>query len=153
MIGNRTTRRAVWVGLALVVVAAVGGASAAAGSEHGFRLIETTTHRATVDVDRSGSSTPGDEFIFHSTLANGAGTIVGSVDGHCTQLLSATTMCHAVMTLRAGTLSTTFVAAVGSPTLHIAIDGGTGAFDRAHGQITATAVSATAFSEVIDIDD
>lgn len=152
MIGNRTTRWAVGGGVALAVVAVLVGASTAAGGEDGFRLIETTTNRATVDVDRSGSSTPGDEFIFHSTLANGVGTIVGTVDGHCTQLLSATTMCHAVVTLRAGTLSTTFVAAVGAPELHITIDGGTGAFDTAHGQITAKAISATAFSEVIDID-
>lgn len=62
-------------------------------------------------------------------------------------------MCHAVVTLQAGTLSTTFVAAVGSPELHITIDGGTGAFDAARGQITAKAVGATTFSEVIDIDD
>jgi hypothetical protein len=151
------TRRR-WLGAAGVaaVMAAAGGAAVAhadRGPARGqFVLTETTTARASVDVDGSGTSTPGDAFIFHSVLTNGAGTPVGSVDGHCVVLLGGRTLCHSVATLARGTLSTTFVAAAGSATLQISIDGGTGRFDRSRGQITATRATSTAFREVFDID-
>jgi hypothetical protein len=124
----------------------------ATANDRRFVLFETTTDRATVDVDGSGTSTPGDEFMFHSVLATPGGTAVGSVDGHCTVLMGGRNLCHSVATLRRGTLSTTFVAAAGSATLHISIDGGTGALDRARGQITAVRATQTAFREVFDID-
>lgn len=142
-------------GVAAIMVAAGGAAVAQAdrGAVRGeFVLTETTTARASVDVDGSGTSTPGDAFIFHSVLTNGSGTAVGSVDGHCVVLLGGRSLCHSVVTLARGTLSTTFVAAAGSATLHISIDGGTGRLDRARGQITATRATSTAFREVFDID-
>jgi hypothetical protein len=150
------TRRRVLAAAGIAAVVAAGGASIArAGGPpaHGeFVLTETTTARASVDVDGSGTSTPGDAFIFHSVLTNGSGTAVGSVDGHCVVLLNERNLCHSVVALAAGTLSTTFVAAAGSATLHISIDGGTGRYDRARGQITATRATQTAFREVFDID-
>lgn len=153
-----TKRRAIVVTILAAIAATVaGGASIAhaggSGRPHGeFVLTETTTGRASVDVDRSGGSSPGDEFIFHSVLTNAAATAVGSVDGHCTTLLDGRVLCHSVVSLARGTLSTTFVAAGGSATLAISIDGGTGRYDRARGQITATRATSTAFREVFDID-
>jgi hypothetical protein len=103
-------------------------------------------------VDGSGTSTPGDEFLFRSVLTTPGGADAGSVDGHCTVLMAGQSLCHSVATLRRGTLSTTFVAAAGAATLHISIDGGTGGLDRARGQITAVRATQTAFREVFDID-
>jgi len=142
-------------GAAVIVAAAAGAAVAQAGggaARGEFVLTETTTQRASVDVDGSGTSTPGDAFIFHSVLTNGSGAAVGSVDGHCVVLLGGRNLCHSVVALARGTLSTTFVAAAGSATLDISIDGGTGRLDRARGQITATRATSTAFREVFDID-
>jgi hypothetical protein len=150
------TRRRLLAAAGIAAVVAAGGASMArAGGTpvHGnFVLTETTTARASVDVDRSGTSSPGDAFIFHSVLTNAAGTAVGSVDGHCVVLLGGRNLCHSVVALERGTLSTTFVAAAGSATLAISIDGGTGRYDRARGQITATRATSTAFREEFDID-
>jgi len=154
ILGMRRRRLGV-AGVAAVIVTTVGAAvaqgdrSAARGE---FVLTETTTARASVDVDRSGTSTPGDAFIFHSVLTNASGTAVGSVDGHCVVLIGARNLCHSVVALSRGTLSTTFVATAGSATLNISIDGGTGRLDRARGQITATRATSTAFREVFDID-
>ena len=105
-----------------------------------------------MDVDRSGGPSPGDAFIFHSVLTDAAGTTVGNVDGHCITLLGGRVLCHSVVALARGTLSTTFEAAGGSATLAISIDGGTGRYDRAGGQISATRATSTAFTEVFDID-
>jgi hypothetical protein len=150
------TRRRLVAATGIAVAVAAGGASIAhaggAAAHREFVLTETTTARASVDVDRSGTSSPGDAFIFHSVLTNGSGTAVGSVDGHCVVLIGGRTLCHSVVALASGTLSTTFVAAAGSATLHISIDGGTGRLDRARGQITATRATSTAFREVFDID-
>lgn len=151
-----TRRRAIAVATLAAIAVAAGGASIAhaggSATRGEFVLTETTTNRASVDVDGSGTSTPGDEFIFHSVLTNAAGTAVGEVNGHCTALLGGRSLCHSVVSLAHGTLSTTFVAAAGSATLAISIDGGTRRYDRARGQITATRATQTAFREVFDID-
>ena len=153
-----TRRRAIVVTILAAVAATVaGGASIAhagsTGRAHGeFVLTETTTQRASVDVDGSGGPSPGDAFMFRSVLSNPAGTAVGSVDGHCTTLLGGRVLCHSVVSLAHGTLSTTFVAAAGSATLAISIDGGTGLYDRARGQISATRATSVAFRETFDID-
>jgi len=151
-----TRRRLLAAAAITAALAAAGGASIAhadgAAARGEFVLTETTTNRASVDVDRSGTSTPGDAFIFHSVLTDAAGTRVGTVDGHCVVLLGGRNLCHSVVALGRGTLSTTFVAAAGSATLAISIDGGTGRFDRARGQIRATRASQTAFREEFDID-
>jgi hypothetical protein len=152
-----TKRRAVVLTILAAIAATVAGgasiAQAGGARPHGeFVLTETTTGRASVDVDRSGGPSPGDAFIFHSVLTNAVGTAVGSVDGHCTTLLGGRVLCHSVVSLAHGTLSTTFAAAGGSATLAISIDGGTGRFDRARGQISATRATSTAFREVFDID-
>jgi hypothetical protein len=150
-------RRRPFSAAVIAVIAAAAGGAAVAHADRGtargeFVLTETTTARASVDVDRSGPSTQGDAFLFHSVLTNEAGARVGSVNGHCVVLLGGRSLCHSVATLARGTLSTTFVAAAGSATLHISIDGGTGRFDRSRGQISATRATSTAFSEVFDID-
>jgi hypothetical protein len=151
-----TRRRLVCGAVAAAIAATAIGASIAQADgprRHGeFVLIETSTARASVDVDGSGTSSPGDAFIFHSVLTTAAGATVGSVDGHCVVLLGGRVLCHSVVSLAHGTLSTTFAAAGGSATLAISIDGGTGTYDRARGQITATRASQTAFREEFDID-
>ena len=138
-----------------VAVAAGGTSIARAGGPPAhaeFVLTETTTGRASVDVDGSGTSSPGDAFIFHSMLMNGSGATVGTVNGHCVVLLGGRNLCHSVVSLARGALSTTFVASAGSATLAISIDGGTGRYDRTRGQITATRATQTAFREEFDID-
>src|SRR6476659_9676103 len=144
-----TKRRAIVVAIMAAIAATVaGGASiahAGGARAHGeFVLTETTTARASVDVDRSGPSSPGDAFIFHSVLTDAAGATVGRVDGHCVVLLGARNLCHSVVSRARGTLSTTVVAASGSATLAISIDGGTGRYDRVRGQISATRATSTA---------
>ena len=150
------TRRhlAAAAGIVAALAAAGAGIARADGAPRRgeFVLTETTTNRASVDVDTSGTSTPGDAFLFHSVLTDAAGARVGTVDGHCVVLLGGRNLCHSVVALARGTLSTTFVAAAGAATLAISIDGGTGAFDRARGQIRATRASQTAFREEFDID-
>jgi hypothetical protein len=156
--GNLGTRRRVLVAAGITAaMAIVGGAAGIAHADGGsgrgeFVLTETTTNRAGVDVDGSGTPTPGDAFIFHSVLTDAGGTRVGTVDGHCVALLGGRNLCHSVVALARGTLSTTFVAAADSATLAISIDGGTGRFDRARGQIRATRASQAAFREEFDID-
>ena len=155
--GIRGTRRRslAATAVAAVVVAAAGASIAHAGGSGArgeFVLTETTTNRASVDVDGSGTPTPGDAFIFHSVLTNASGAQVGTVNGHCVTLLGSRVLCHSVVALAHGTLSTTFVAAGGSAALAISIDGGTGRYDRARGHITATRASQTAFREEFDID-
>jgi hypothetical protein len=154
--GIWSTRRRLLAATGIAIAVAAGGASiarAGGAAAHGeFVLTETTTARASVDVDRSGTSSPGDAFIFHSVLTDGAGATVGHVDGHCVVLLGARNLCHSVVSLARGTLSTTFVATGGSATLAISIDGGTGRYDRARGQISATRATSTAFREEFDID-
>ena len=156
--GNLGSRRRVLAAAGIAAaMAIVGGAAGIAHADGGsargaFVLTETTTDRASVDVDGSGTATPGDAFIFHSVLTDAAGSRVGTVDGHCVALLGGRNLCHSVVALAHGTLSTTFVAAAGSATLAISIDGGTGRFDRARGQIRATRASQTAFREEFDID-
>jgi hypothetical protein len=150
---RRRLLAAAGIAAAVVVAGGTSIANAGGGSARGeFVLTETTTARASVDVDRSGTSSPGDAFIFHSVLTNGAGATVGSVDGHCVVLLGGRNLCHSVVSLARGTLSTTFVASAGSATLAISIDGGTGRYDRARGQISATRATQTAFREEFDID-
>jgi hypothetical protein len=156
--GTRVTkRRAIAVSIVAAIAATAGGgasiAQAGDSSAQGrLVLTETTTGRASVDVDGSGTATPGDEFIFHSVLTNASGATVGAVNGHCTALLGGRNLCHSVVSLAHGTLSTTFVAAGGAATLVISIDGGTGRYDRARGQISATRATSVAFREEFDID-
>jgi hypothetical protein len=155
--GIMGTRRRLAFGAVVAAIAAtaIGASMAQADGPRRpgeFVLTETTTARASVDVDRSGTSSPGDAFLFHSVLTNSAGATVGSVNGHCVTLMGGRVLCHSVVSLAHGTLSTTFVAAGGSATLRISIDGGTGRYDRARGQITATRASQTAFREEFDID-
>jgi hypothetical protein len=157
MMGKLGTERRLLVVAVLAAVAALaaGVAQSRAGTavrDRQFVLVETTTDRATVDVDRSGTSTPGDAFLFHSVLTTPGGTAVGTVDGHCIVLMGARNLCHSVVSLPRGTLATTFVAPAGAATLEITIDGGTRRFDRARGQILATRATSTAFREVFDVD-
>jgi hypothetical protein len=154
---SKAWRRVLLTGVAAGAAAMVVGTAAvshagARTNDREFVLFETTTDRATVDVDGSGTPTPGDEFMFHSVLTTPSGADAGTVDGHCTVLMAGQSLCHSVATLHRGTLSTTFVAAAGAATLHISIDGGTGGLDRARGQITAVRATQTAFREVFDID-
>ncbi len=154
---GKVWRRVLLTGIAAGAAAIIVGTAAvshagARANDRAFVLYETTTDRATVDVDGSGTSTPGDEFMFHSVLTTPGGADAGSVDGHCTVLMGGRNLCHSVATLRHGTLSTTFLAAAGAATLNISIDGGTGGLDRARGQITAVRATQTAFREVFDID-
>ena len=152
-----TRRRALAVSIVGAIVGIAGGGASiahAGGSAARGELIltETTTARASVDVDGSGTPTPGDEFIFHSVLTDASGDTVGGVNGHCTAMLGGRNLCSSVVSLEHGTLSTTFVAAAGAPTLAISIDGGTGRYDRARGQISAVRATSVAFLETFDID-
>src|SRR3954467_6026383 len=110
-----TKRRAIVVAILAAIAATVaGGASiahAGGARSHGeFVLTETTTGRASFDVDRSGGSSPGDAFIFHSVLTDAAATAVGTVDGHCTTLLDGRGLCPSALHPSHRTPSTPFPA-------------------------------------------
>ena len=68
---RRAGRRPIVAAIAATVAGGASIAHAGGSAARGeFILTETTTARASVDVDGSGTPTPGDEFIFHSVLTD-----------------------------------------------------------------------------------
>jgi hypothetical protein len=126
---------------AAIVAAVIGGASLAAasgqrGEDVSLRLIEVRTAVSPVDVPPAGASA-GDEFILAGRLRNAANTTtVGRANDVCTVLRAsgAPLHCVAVVTLKAGTIDVAGLAS-GGPNFTLAITGGTGAYDDAHGQL------------------
>lgn len=152
--------RRVAVTAALVAVAALiaGGVSmaragGASGSDEGtFTLTEKQTRSTFVAVNPKAAA--GNEFIFHSTLSN-SHEQVGTLDVLCTAVLKGNAICHATVTFRDGTINgTTLVPMSNQPvTVHVSIDGGTGAYDNVTGQITSVQKTQTVSVDTFDIDE
>ena len=143
--------------VAAAVAAAVGGVSMARAGGSGDRtvtLTEVQTGGTFINVRHSKGPKAGDEFAFHAKLKNHEGTTVGSLDAICTLVLHARLQCEGTARLSGGTLALSAGIPAGDNvrTTHVAIVGGTGRYDRAHGQMTSTTTGSTTSRDVFDID-
>ena len=146
--------------LAALVVGGVSGASSSAGSSgRNFTLIEVEGTFAFVDVDNSQSEpTVGDEFIVSNVLMNRSKTeTVGSDTVICTFTVvapeeDATVRCAGTISLRGGTLDVSALFKLSDSAFKIAINGGTGRYDEAQGQIFARDLNDTDTQLRFDID-
>ena len=140
------------------VAAAVGGISLArAGGSSGDRTLhftEVQTGSVFVNVRHSTHGRAGDEFIFHARLEHPGGSRAGSLDAKCTLLLHNRLQCEGTARLAGGTLalSAGVSAADSVKVTHVAIVGGTGRYDRAHGELTSTSTGDNTSEDVFDID-
>jgi hypothetical protein len=143
--------------VAAVVAAAVGGVSLARAGSSGDRTLrvkEVQTGSVFVNVTHSQHGAPGDEFIFHAKLLK-AGNTVGTLDAMCTLVLHNRLQCEGTAHLRGGTLA--LEAGVSSNasdggTTRVAITGGTGRYDHAHGELISTSTGQNTARDVFDID-
>lgn len=146
--------------VAALVVGSVSGASSSDGSsERNFTLIEVEGSVAFVDVDNSQSGpTIGDEFIFKNVLKNASKTeTVGRDTVICTFTVvapeqDATARCAGTITLRGGTLDVSALIKLSESSFRVAINGGTGRFDEADGQIFGRDLNDTDTQLRFDID-
>ena len=126
--------------LTAICVAGASAASAAGGSDATIKALEVRTSVDQVDVGPAGLS-PGDEFILGGRLRNLADTTtIGRARDVCTVLATGGSNlplhCVTVVWLSGGTLELAGFAS-GGPFFRLAITGGTGAYDTAHGQLAA----------------
>lgn len=147
--------------VAVLVVGGVSGASSSEGSsERDFTLIEVEGMTTFVDVDNSHSGpTIGDEFIFTNVLKNATKTeTVGRDTVICTFTVvspeaDATARCDGTIKLFGrGTLEGSGLIKLSESTFKIAINGGTGRFDEADGQIFGRDLNDTDTQLRFDID-
>ena len=130
--------------LAVLVVGAVSGAAGSGSSrERTFTAIEITGTETFVDVDNSQSGpTVGDEFISKNVLKNRSETkTIGSTTVICTftSVSRDDFTVHCVATAKFFSGGTLEVAGlIAGPNFKVAIVGGTGRYDRAHGQLFGT---------------
>ena len=140
-----------------VVAAAIGGVSRAhaGGSpgDHTMTLTETQTASKFISITHTQNGGPGDEFTFHSVVTNHDGARVGSLDVLCVVLLNQRLQCQGTYTLPGGTISGTALSSLtNNGVTHVAINGGTGRYDKVHGQVTSTPTGNTTTRSVFDID-
>jgi hypothetical protein len=155
-----TTRRILVMAVAAACLAAViGGVSfARAGGSSGPQTLvftEVDTGGKFISVTHTQNGAPGDEFIFSAKLINGQNMRIGTLDAKCTLALHGRLLCEGTMRFRGGyvTLSGTLRADEPTGTIdRIAVTGGTGRFDQAHGQLISKSTSDTTSSDVLDID-
>lgn len=155
-----TTRRILVMAVAAACLAAViGGVSfARAGGSSGPQTLvfkEVDTGGKFINVSHTQNGGPGDEFVFSAKLINGQNMRIGTLDAKCTLVLHGRLLCEGTMRFRGGyvTLAGTIPAnqPVGS-TSRIAVTGGTGQFDQAHGQLFSKMVNDTTSKDVLDLD-
>jgi hypothetical protein len=158
MQGSSAIRRVLVTALLVAVTAVIaGGVSLAraggtgSGDADVLVLKEKQTKSVFVNVNPNGPA--GNEFVFHSTLSNASGQ-VGTVDGLCVFVLARTAQCHVTATLPGGTLTVSaLLPASNRPvTTHGSIDGGTGRYDEARGQVTIVPQTNTLSTDTFDID-
>ncbi len=142
--------------VAAVVAAVVGGVSLARAGSSGdrtLRVTEVQTGSAFVNISHSQKGAPGDEFIFHAKLRKHGNTI-GTLDAKCTLMLQNQLQCEGTAHLPGGTLalSAGITEAQSNSTAHIAITGGTRAYDHAHGELISTSIGKNTNRDVFDID-
>jgi len=145
--------------LAVLVIGSVSGASGMDGGAQPreFIAIDTTVKETDIDVDNSKSFTIGDQFIEHDVLKNKAQTrTIGALDAICTftdvSEDAPVVHCVATVTLRGGTLDVAGLLNFADEQGHVAITGGTGAYDEAEGQLTLQAINDTDVRITFDVD-
>jgi hypothetical protein len=128
-----------------VCVAGVAGAAKQAPGAITFHLIEKDGGGNFVDnkpyaKGQRGPASLGDMFVFNATLLTPAKKPAGSLDATCTVTRagkSPSFVCTGTFTLARGQLELQTVMQEGTRTTHIAVIGGTGAYEGARGSITA----------------
>jgi hypothetical protein len=155
-----TTRRILVMAIAAAcLAAAIGGVSfARAGGSSGPQTLvftEVDTGGKFINISHTQNGAPGDEFIFSGKLINSQNMRIGTLDAKCTLALHGRLLCEGTMRLRGGyvTLSGTVGANEPDGTVdHIAVTGGTGRFDNAHGQLISKSTGQNTASDVLDLD-
>ena len=155
-----TARRLLFMAIsAAVLAAAIGGVSfARAGDGSGPQTLvfkEVDTGGKFINISHTQNGAPGDEFIFSAKLINGQNMRIGTLDAKCTLALNGRLLCEGTMRFRGGyvTLSGTIGADEQDGTVdHIAVTGGTGRFDMAHGQLISTSTGQNTANDVLDLD-
>ena len=85
-------------------------------------------------------------------VTNHDGARVGSLDVLCVVLVKQLLQCQGTYTCRRHDLATALSSLTNNGVTHVAINGGTGRYDRAHGQVTSTPTGNTTSRSVFDID-
>jgi hypothetical protein len=155
-----TTRRIVIMAIACAVLAAaIGGVSLArAGGSTGPQTLvftEVDTGGKFISISHTQNGATGDEFIFSAKLVNGQNMRIGSLDAKCTLALHGRLLCDGVMRLHGGTVTLQGSIRADEPNGtvdHIAVTGGTGSFDQAHGQLISRSTSDSTSHDVLDLD-
>jgi allene oxide cyclase-like protein len=133
--------------LAVVVVASASGDD---GKDE-FKLVATRVQESEIDLPPEGEFSQGDQVVFTEDLFQD-GKQVGKNGGVCSLVRlgpgeSATFHCVATLSLEKGQLTiqglVTFAGETDTAPFVLAITGGTGAFARAHGELTVKEVSET----------
>jgi hypothetical protein len=149
-------RRLVMTGAAAAIVGVVaGGVSLASGNgtsgDRQFVLTERQVSQHFVDLGASGL-TVGDHAVFRSVFATADGARAGDIDVVCTLVRKAAVHCDGTARLHGGTLEVSGRFTITSPDVRLAIIGGTGAFDRAHGQLTSHHLHGNVSRDTFDVD-
>jgi hypothetical protein len=132
-------------GLAAVMLCVVGAAGAAKSSGTTMHLVEKDAGGSFVDnkpfaKPGSHSASIGDMFVFSSKLLTRANKQVGMLYGSCIAATAGTTPtfeCTGTFTLAGGELALQTITREPDKVTHIAIVGGTGAYEGARGSITS----------------
>ncbi len=155
-----TARRIVIMAVAAAVLAAVvGGVSfARAGSGGGQQTLvfkEVDTGAKFINISHTKNGAPGDEFTFTAKLINRQNMRIGSLQAKCTLGLQNRLLCDGIMRFRGGYITLYGTVGANEPdgTLdRIAVTGGTGRFDHAHGQLLSRSTSDNTSNDVLDLD-
>ena len=127
--------------VAVVVLLPGAGSAQQAGGEQTFKLVEPGKGAAFKFVDippRAKRNRPssGDGFVFTTPLNDASGARVGTLAAQCTFTPLNKSICNGIFHLKDGTITGTTELS-DSLTTHIAITGGTGAYEGARGTITS----------------
>ena len=130
-------------GVAGVVAFVVGGGAFAVAASSGsdgpvktITVIEKSGPSHFVDVGKTGFSI-GDEFTINSVFWNTAQTArVGSNHGYCTVITQRLSHCVGTATLMGGTIEYSANLTGTASDFRVAVNGGTGPFKGAEGQVT-----------------
>ena len=149
-------RKALITGAAAAIVGlVVGGASLASAdggsSDRQFVLIERQVSQHFVDLGDAGLSV-GDHAVFRSVFTTPSRAHAGDVNVVCTLVSKVAVHCNATARLHNGTLELSGLFNITSPDIRLAITGGTGAFDRAHGQLSSHHLHGNISRDTFDVD-
>jgi allene oxide cyclase-like protein len=121
------------------------------GGDREFVLIERQVSQHFVDLGAAGLSV-GDHAVFRSVFTTPRGAKAGDVNVVCTLVSKTAAHCAATATLHGGTLELSGLLNITSPDVQLAIIGGTGAFDRARGQLSSHHLHGDVSRDTFDLD-